>query len=63
MDSHGLDLVIHKTELLLIIGRQGGEHVNMSIKKEVIRTKSSVRYLGKRLDARLTFFVSGSVLG
>ena len=48
LDSHGLDLVMHKMELLLIL-----LHVEMSIKNELIRTKSSVIYLEIRLDPRL----------
>ena len=46
MDSHGLDLAMDKTELLLITGRRIHLQVDMSIENEVIRTKSSVRYLG-----------------
>ena len=52
---HGLGLIMHKTELLLITGLRMPLHVEMSIGNEVIRTKSSVRYLGIRLDPRLTF--------
>ena len=54
--SHGLDLVKHKAELLLIIGRQIPLQVDMSIENVVITTKSSVRYMGIRLNSRLTFF-------
>ena len=55
LDSHGLELAMHKTELLLIIGRRIPLHVEMSIGNEVIRTKNSIRYLGIRLDRRLAF--------
>ena len=55
LDSHGLDLAMHKTELLLIAGRRYPLHVEISIGNEVIRTKSSVRYLGIRLNLILTF--------
>ena len=41
--SHGLDLAMHKSELLLITGCYIPLHVEMSIGNEVIRTKSSVR--------------------
>ena len=51
MDFHGLDLAIHKTELLLITGRRIPLHVEMSIGNVVIRIKS----LGIRLNPRLTF--------
>ena len=53
--SHGLDQAMHKTELLLITGHHIPLQVDMSIGNEVIRTKSSVRYLGIRLDSRLIF--------
>ena len=55
LNSHGLDLAMHKTELLLITYGRIFLHVNMSIGNEVIRTKSSLRYLGIRLEHRLTF--------
>ena len=54
-DSHGLVLAMYKTELLLITGHRIPLHVAMSIGNVVIRTKSSVRYLGIRQDPRLTF--------
>ena len=55
LNFHVLDLALHKTELLLITGRCIPLHVEMSIGNEVIRTKSSVRYLGIRLEPSLTF--------
>ena len=55
LDSHDLYLAMHKTELLLITGRRIPLHVEMCIRKKVIRTKSSIRYLGIRLNPRLTF--------
>ena len=45
----------HKTELLLITGHHIRLHMDMTIGNEVIRTKSSVRYLGIRLDPRLIY--------
>ena len=57
LNSHGLELAMHKTELLLITGRRIPLHVEMSIGNDVIRTKSSVRYLGMSLDPRLTFMI------
>ena len=41
---------MHKTELLLITGCHIPLQVDMIIENEVIRTKSSVRYLGIRLN-------------
>ena len=43
LESHGLDLAIHKTELLLITGRHIPLQLDMSIGNEVSRSKSSVR--------------------
>ena len=54
LDYHGLDLAMHKTELLLITGRCIPLHVEMSIGNEVIRIKT---YLGIRLDPRLTLYI------
>ena len=42
-------------ELLLITDHHISLHVDMNIGNEVIRTKSSVRYLVVRLDPRVTF--------
>ena len=55
LDSHGLDLAMHKTELSLITSRHIQLHVDMTIGNEIIRTKSSVRCLGIRLNLILTF--------
>ena len=54
LDSHGLDLVMHETELLLITGHRIPLHVEMNFGNEVITTKSTVRDLEIRLDPRLT---------
>ena len=48
---HGEDLAMLKAELLLIIGRHIPLLVDMTIGNELIRNKSSVRYLGIRLDS------------
>ena len=55
LDTHGLGLAMHKTELLLITARRIPLHEDMSIGNEVIRTKSSEKYLGTRLDPSLRF--------
>ena len=52
--SHSLALQMHKTELLMITGRHIFLQVDMSIGNEIIRTKSSVRYMEIKLDPRLT---------
>ena len=56
-DPHGLDLAMHKTELLLITGRHISLQVDISVGNKVNRTKNSLRYLAirLRLDPRLTF--------
>ena len=64
MDFYDLDLAMHKTELPLITGRHIPLQLDISIGNEVIRAKSSVRYLGIRLDGSQTnIFISDSVLG
>ena len=55
LDSNGLGLAMLKTELLPITARHIPLYVDMRIGNEVISTKSSVRYLGIRLDSRLTY--------
>ena len=50
-----LDLSMHKTDLLLDTGRHIPSQLYRSIGNEVIRAKRSVRYLGIKLDPRLTF--------
>ena len=45
-DSHGLDLAMHKTEILLTTGRHIPLQMDMSIGNEAIKARSSVRYLG-----------------
>ena len=55
LDSLGLDMAIHKTELLMLTGRHIPLLVDISIGHEVIGAKNSVRYLGIRLDPRLKF--------
>ena len=58
LDSHGLDLAINKTELLLITGLHITFHVDMSIGNKIIRSKSSVRYLGIRTGSQANIFAS-----
>ena len=55
LDSHGLDLAIHKTELLLTTGRHYPLACGNEYWKRGIRTKNSVRYLGIRLNPKLKF--------
>ena len=50
LDSDGLGLAMHKTELLLI-----PLLMDMCIENDVSRAKSSVRYLEIKLDPRLTY--------
>lgn len=55
LQSHGLELATHKTELLLMTGRRIPTGINMRVNDVVISTKSTVNYLGIRLDTKLTF--------
>ena len=53
---------MHNAELLLITGRRFPLHEEMSIGNEVIRTKTSVRYLSKA-GSQTNVLVLDSVLG
>ena len=48
-------LATHKTEMLLINAPRIPLHVDINIENEIIRTKSSLKYLGIRLYSWLTF--------
>lgn len=55
LDSRGLELATHKTELLLLTRRRIPVEINMQIDEVVIPTKKCINYLGIRLDSKLTF--------
>ena len=55
LDSHGLKLATEKTELVLITKKHIPLHVEMQMLTDKMVTKSSIKYLGLRLDSRLNF--------
>lgn len=55
MDDHGLSLATEKTEIVLLTRRRINPIVQLAVDREVIATKPVVKYLGMRLDVRLTF--------
>lgn len=55
LDSHGLQLAMHKTELLLLTRRHIPIEIDMHVGDLIIPTKTSTKYLGIRLDPKLTY--------
>lgn len=55
LGDHGLQLATHKTELLLITRRHIPVEIDIQIGEITIPTKTSVNYLGIRLDSKLTY--------
>lgn len=55
LDSHGLQLAMQKTELLLLTRKNIPVEVDMRIDDILVKTKRSIKYLGIRLDTKLTY--------
>ena len=55
LQSHGLQLAMHKTELLLLTKRHIPVEIEMNIGDLVTPTMSSIKYLEVRLDSKLTY--------
>lgn len=55
LDQHGLQLATHKTEVLLLTRRHIPLEIEMHIGDTQILTKKVVKYLGIRLDSKLTY--------
>ncbi|KAM8719137.1 hypothetical protein ACLKA7_011789 [Drosophila subpalustris] len=55
LDSRGLKLATEKTELLLKTRRQIQTEVEMRLNESFIRTQKAIKYLGLRIDSKLTF--------
>lgn len=55
LDSSGLRLADHKTEVVLITSRRQVEYITLTVGQESIQSKNSVKYLGVMLDNRLNF--------
>jgi hypothetical protein len=56
MGNHGLSLATEKTEIVLLTRQRIHPFVRFNVDTEVIETKRDVKYLGIRLDVRLTFW-------
>lgn len=55
IDSVGLALAEHKTEVLLVSGRKKMERVIVNVGAHAVESKDEIRYLGVILDNRLSF--------
>lgn len=56
LDSHGLQLATHKTELLLLTRRQIPIEIDFRIDDVGLRSQKTINYLGVRLDPKLTYW-------
>lgn len=56
MGEHGLSLATEKTEIVLLTRRRIDPVVQLNVNTELIRTKRCVKYLGVRMDSRMTFW-------
>lgn len=56
MEEHGLSLAVEKTEIVLLTRRQIPTIVVVRVGDETIATKEAVKYLGLRLDTKLSFW-------
>src|ERR1700709_225241 len=55
LDSVGLTLADHKTEVLLVSRRKVMERVTVKVGNQAIESKDEIKYLGIMLDSRLNF--------
>lgn len=53
--DNGLKLADHKTEFVLVSSRKRREEVAITVGNQEIRSQPCLKYLGLRIDARLTF--------
>lgn len=56
LDSHGLSLAAEKTELILLTRKHITLEVDMQVHSETIRTTKVLKYLGIRIDNKLTYW-------
>lgn len=55
LNSHGLQLAMHKTEVILLTRRQIPVEIDIRLDDVILSTKKTVNYLGVRLDPKLTY--------
>jgi hypothetical protein len=55
MEEHGLSLATEKTEIVMMTGRRIPTLTDFLVSADTIRSKPAVKYLGVRLDTKLTF--------
>lgn len=56
LDSHGLTLAAEKTELILLTRKHIPLEVDMLVNSETIKTSKVLKYLGIRIDNKLTYW-------
>ncbi|XP_036317690.1 uncharacterized protein LOC118732668, partial [Rhagoletis pomonella] len=56
LDSHGLKLAAEKTELILLTKKHIPLEVSMKLTGITLKTQRVIKYLGVRLDPRLTYW-------
>ena len=55
MNESGLKMAKHKTAITLITSMKTRETITLQVGEHEIKSKSSIRYLGVMIDARLNF--------
>ena len=53
--EHGLQLATHKTEIVLLTRWHIPREIDIRIQDGTIKTQQSIKYLGVRLDSKLTY--------
>ena len=56
MDSHGLELAVAKTEIVMLTRRMIPTEIPMSVGDVEVQTKTAAKYLGVVLDCRLSWW-------
>ena len=56
LEEHGLDLATDKTEITLLTWRRGPTIIPLQVGAERVFTKNAVKYLGVRLDSKLSYW-------
>lgn len=56
IDEHGLNLATEKTEIVVQTRRIISRELEITVSTDVLSTKTLVKYLGLRLDSKMTFW-------